>query len=402
MVGWRILLWAVLVLAVVLFLYLVRGILLPFILSFIIAALLEPSVRKLRLRGYSRLRSVTLVMAVFLLTMTAAGLYLVPRITEQIGTLTREVERFTRSVTTADQSQNFFVRWNPVIQPSIRTEASPIDRLLERYGPTMERFGLPSNRRAIVAQYIEPNRPQIARTVQGGFRSFFGLLTGLFSSLLLVIIVPILVPLILMDMENIRRRTPRWIPPTIRASTLAIVNDIGQVFIRYLRGIATVVLLFTVAVTALLIVMRVPYGPLMGLLFGALYIVPYIGNIISCFVLLCLIGFSDVSRGYIFGMADPWAYAVIVTALFLLVGWLFDHLIYPQMVGNAVGLNPVVSMFVIFCGGALFGLPGMLIAFPLAGAVKIVLDRLLRLTTTTGEALRLPSVPLRHRGKSAL
>ena len=64
------------------------------------------------------------------------------------------------------------------------------------------------------------------------------------------------------------------------------------------------------------------------------------------------------------------------------------------MVGNSVGLSPVVSMFVIFCGGALFGLPGMLIAFPLAGSVKVILDRLLRITSSSPEGLGAPVVPL--------
>ena len=72
----------------------------------------------------------------------------------------------------------------------------------------------------------------------------------------------------------------------------------------------------------------------------------------------------------------------------------------PQARG-AVGLDPIVSMFVIFSGGALFGLPGMIIAFPLAGSVKVVLDRLIRVTSGTSEAVRLPSTPLRHRGSQS-
>jgi predicted PurR-regulated permease PerM len=54
-------------------------------------------------------------------------------------------------------------------------------------------------------------------------------------------------------------------------------------------------------------------------------------------------------------------------------------------------------MFVIFSGGALFGLIGMIIAFPLAGAVKVILERLLRVTSVQAETLALPMVPLRHR-----
>jgi predicted PurR-regulated permease PerM len=75
----------------------------------------------------------------------------------------------------------------------------------------------------------------------------------------------------------------------------------------------------------------------------------------------------------------------------------YDSLVYPRVVGKAVGLDPVVSMFVIFSGGALFGLVGMIIAFPLAGSVKVILDRLIRITSASQDALRLPSVPLRHR-----
>ncbi|MEJ5169530.1 MAG: AI-2E family transporter, partial [Fimbriimonadales bacterium] len=70
---------------------------------------------------------------------------------------------------------------------------------------------------------------------------------------------------------------------------------------------------------------------------------------------------------------------------------------YPRVVGRSVGLHPLVSMFVILSGGALFGILGMLLAFPIAGSLKVVLDRLLRVTSQTTSAATLPAVPLRHR-----
>jgi predicted PurR-regulated permease PerM len=54
-------------------------------------------------------------------------------------------------------------------------------------------------------------------------------------------------------------------------------------------------------------------------------------------------------------------------------------------------------MFVIFSGGALFGLPGMILAFPVAGSIKVLLDRVIRFTNKTDGELILPEVPLRHR-----
>jgi predicted PurR-regulated permease PerM len=70
--------------------------------------------------------------------------------------------------------------------------------------------------------------------------------------------------------------------------------------------------------------------------------------------------------------------------------------VYTRIVGNSVGLHPLVSFFVVFSGAALFGPAGMIMAFPVAGSVKIILDRLLMITSNSQE-LSLPSVPLRHR-----
>jgi predicted PurR-regulated permease PerM len=397
MVGWRILLWAVLVLIVLLFLYQVRGILLPFIVSFIIAALLEPSVRRLRLRGYSRRAAVTLVMSAFFLVVIALGILFGPRLSAQVVNLTHRATEFARGLATPRAEDNFFLRWNPAVVQPTADPTGEIDRILERYGPQLERVGLPATRQAIFAQYIEPQRPRIAAAAQAAVASLFGFVTNLFSQILFVILVPLLVPLMLLDMENFRQRTPRWIPPSIRASTLAMMGDIGRVFINYLRGISTVVLLFIVSMSALFLFFEVPYAILLGILFGALYLVPYLGNLISTVILFAVIGFGGVQGNFLFTLPNAWVYAIIVTVLFQVIGTVFDYLIYPQMVGGSVGLSPVVSVFVIFSGAALFGLPGMIIAYPLAGAVKVVLDRVLRVTSTTGDKLDLPSVPIRHR-----
>ncbi|HEY0867397.1 MAG TPA: AI-2E family transporter [Fimbriimonas sp.] len=397
MVGWRILLWALLVLSLVLFLYLVRGILLPFIVSFIIAALLEPTVRRLRLRGYSRARAVTLVMLAFYLFFIAAGVLVAPSVTRQVTNLTAKIEDVSRSVSESSQNDNFFLRWNPAIQVQQQSPATAADRFFERYGVHLERIGLPSSRRELMDQYVDRQRPKIAQWVQSSSQSFFGLVTNVFSQIVNAILIFLLVPMFLSDMEGFRRRSPRWIPPSIRESTLRMFSDIGQVFVRYLRGMVTVLLLFTLAVTVVLMFLQVPFAILVGALFGALYLIPYIGNIVAALSLFVMVGMSGVHSNLLFGFPNSWAYAALCTVIYLGVAWLFDHLIYPQMVGNAVGLSPVVSMFVIFCGGALFGLPGMLIAFPLAGSVKVILDRLIQVTSTSAEGLDLPATPLRHR-----
>jgi predicted PurR-regulated permease PerM len=396
MPGWRIALWAALCLVAVLFLYLVRGILLPFLVAFVIAALLEPAVRRLRLRGLSRGVSVVIVIGAFYGAMLVAGALIVPSLVRETQSLTEQATKLAADISQSNDDDSFFLRWNPSVKAHAAAP-SEVDQLLSKYSSQLQRVGLPTSRREIMEQYVDKNRPQIAKAVQNFSNSAFGFLTNVFGQMMFVILVPILVPLFLSEFESIRRRGPRYIPPSIRESTVRMLGEIGQVFSRYLRGVATVVLLYSVVMTILLWTTGVRGWPILGPLFGLLYLIPYVGNVISAITVFTILGTTGPTGGLIHPDMNSWAYGGIVTAVYLSIGFAFDHMIYPQMVGNSVGLSPVVSMFVIFCGGVLFGLPGMLIAFPLAGSVKVVLDRILRVTSTSTEGLSVPVVPLRHR-----
>ena len=397
MSGWRILLWVALVFAGFGFLWVVRGVLTPFVLSFIIAGLLDPTVRKLRIRGLSLRASVAVVMVVFVGTVSLAAILVAPSISREASNLGDKAQEVTAFLARDNANDNFFMRGNPLIQATQTTTSSQIDTILAANATTLERFGLPTSRRAFTEQYIDKNRPRIAAAATQFSNSLVGIATGLFSGLMNVIFIPIMLPLILMEMEEFRRRGPRWIPPAFRASAVAILGDISQVFVRYMRGITTVVIYYALSMAALMWLTGVPSWILLAPIFGILYLIPFFGNIISAITVFAVVGFSGVTGHFFHPFPSPWAYAELVTGLYLLVGFAYDHFIYPQMVGNSVGLSPIVSMFVIFCGGALFGLPGMLISFPLAGSVKVVLDRLIRFTSASGDVLRLPSVPLRHR-----
>ncbi len=389
-------LWGSLVLLALVFLYLVRGILTPFILSFLIAALLEPGIRKLRLRGYSRFSSVLLVYLLFFGTITGLGVWIAPKVAAQVRNVSDSARNFAATLSKENEDANFFVRWNPRLQAEAVANPDQVDQILTRYKSTLERFGLPSNKRAFIEQYVEPRRSQISGFFQKGFDFLLGAAGGLAAQVLNIILIPILTFMILMDMENFKRRAPKWIPPSLRAGTLNILGDIYEVFIRYLRGISIVMGLYIVCACLLLTLLNVPYGIILGILFGGLYLIPYIGNVIALLTVFLLVGLKGVDGTLGIHMSSAWPYALTVSLIYFGMGTIFDHLIYPQMVGNSVGLNGIVSMFVILCGGALFGIIGMLLAFPVAGSAKVILDRLLRITSKSGDTLALPSVPMRH------
>jgi len=398
MQGWRILLWVALVAVGIGFLWLVRGVLLPFVVSVVIAAILEPGVRKLRLKGFSRRAAVYTVLTGFFGAVLAIGVIAVPTMARQVAGVSVQAQELTRFLTEDGANDNFFVRWNPVVI-SKRGEgpSGQIDQLLTQYGPTLERFGIPSTRRGLIDQYVDRNRPKIAAWVQGVFDSFFGFATGILSQAFVVILVPLIVTMLLLEMDNFRRRTPKWIPPSIRESTVSVMRDVGDVFFSYLRGISLLILYFTIAQTIMLTAAGLPYAILLGIVFGTFYLIPIFGNIISSVCIFLIIGMTGVTGNALFDVGNPWLYGLMVAALYQSIGGMFDTFVAPRTVGHSVGLSPLMSIFVVMSGQALFGLPGMIVAFPLAGAIKVILDRLFRLTSATQESLALPVVPLRHR-----
>lgn len=398
MAGWRIFLWATIVVVALLFLYLVRSVLLPFIIAILVSILLDPAIRKLRIRGYPRPVAVSIVFVVFFGFLTALGIWLAPTVGQQLGNVRSNLENLGRQFAEVEPRQNYYLRWNPAYVAQGPVKPNPVDQILTDLAPTLERVGLPSTRKELVEKYVTPNQKEIGQRIQHFFAGFLGIASSAVSQIMFLLLTPLLIFMILVDLERLKRRGASWIPPSIRAETVQMLGDIGQVFVKYIQGVTNAVLLYMAGSAVVLTLLGAPYSILLGILFGAIYLIPYIGPLISWAVLFFVVGLSGKDNVLFFQLSSSWAAATVLVVIFLVFDRGFDTFVFPRIMGKAVGLHPVVSMFVIFSGAALFGLVGMIIAFPLAGAVKVVLDRLIRVTSTPTEGLDLPAIPLRHRG----
>jgi predicted PurR-regulated permease PerM len=452
--GARIWLWVVVVLIAALFLYAVRAILFPFIAGILISALLEPAIQKLRSRGLSRGLAVGLVTVAFFVLITGVIAFLAPRAAYQVNRIQQDVTywinntafaptRLERFLTSPDVKEKIetgqfrdrtfslepteFLRWleNPtrpdyyytefftVLRQELSTvglptnrqaliqairmpsEQSPVDRWLAENRKTLDRLGLPTTREELEARLgLEDRVRGLVDSAIGAASSVF---SYLLSSLFWILFTPIITIFILLDYDRLRRRSLAWIPPSIRPAATDLLDEIGEVLSGYVRGLMLSVSLYTVLMMGLLSLLGVPYALFLGILIGAIYLIPYIGNFISVILIaLTIVAFGKTGTPfYDFGSTST--YLLVCIGTFLLIGALYDQLVHPNIVGRNVGLPPVVSFFVIFSGGALFGLPGMILAFPVAGTIKVILDRIIRFTTgADGSSLKLPRVPSRH------
>ncbi|MEO7453269.1 MAG: AI-2E family transporter [Fimbriimonadales bacterium] len=448
--GSRVILWVAIVLVATFFLYLVRAILFPFVFGLVAAALLDPSIRFLRKKGMSRGFAVWSMLIIFFSGLVGAAVLIAPRVAGQFGSIQTNVTTLVRTELFPETKVDHFLvdpgalrirdnlsepypiesrsfgDWlrNPAADddtydeffvmegtqlgqaglPSRRdqliahleTPVKPgwVDHMLEDYKPTLQKVGLPTTRTGLEEMF------QIKKNVSGIAGKVFGNLGGILqyatSSLFLLVITPLVTALVLMNYDDFRRRFVTWIPPTIRPAATDLLADLGDVISGYVRGLTRSVLLYSAINAVLFTILGVPYALLLGLLVGVFYVIPYLGFLLSAAAIWIAIVSGDASGFLGIEMAKG-GYVVLVLVVYIVVGLVYDSVIHPQLVGKSVGLHPVVSVFVVLCGGALLGIAGMLLAFPVAGMVKVILDRLIRYTTTTGgEEMELPRVPTRH------
>jgi predicted PurR-regulated permease PerM len=378
-------------------LYLVRGILLPFIIAILISALLGPAFRWLRSKGWGSTFAALVPMLIFFGVILVSALALAPVITSQVGGLKDRGEQLVTSLAKPNPLDNFFMRGNPQNRIKQAEIKEPVDQFLQNNSDLLNRFSLPTSKREIIGQYIEPQREQIKTTIQTIIKSSIGVATGFVSQAFTLIFIPLLVWFILPNTDAFKKKIINFIPPQLRTSSVDLADDLGDVFSSYLRGVALAVFGYMAFMAILFSLLGAPYGLLLGCMFGMIYLIPYLSVMISATTLFLVTGLSGKDHWLGVHFSSSWSYAGILVAIYVACHFIFDSAVYPRFVGKAVGLDPIVSMFVIFCGGALFGLPGMILAFPVAGCVKVIFDRLLKVTNQESTELILPEKPLRHR-----
>lgn len=383
------------------FLWAVRGVLMPFALAWLIAMLLEPAVRGLGKLKVPRPAAVIVITLLFFGTIAGLAIWIVPKIGNQINQLRSSVQTFGERLSEESADDNPFVRWNPAVRAKEPGPLGVVDQYIQAYRPTLEQFGLPTTRRAFTADYVDPHRSDITTSLQNVFNGFVNFLGGAASQVVLLGFTPIFAIFLMLDLDKFRSKAVNWIPPAIRGPTKRLLDDVGDVFQNYIRGVTINIAAYVIVQMVVLSLFGAPYSLIVALIAGALYLIPNIGGLISMVLLFIVTGVTGTRGNWFMELPSSWAFAVVLALVFTTVTTCWDMLVTPRVVGQSVKLHPFFGMFVVFCGGALFGLVGMMLAYPIAGVVKLLMERLMNVTHQQGSVLALPEIPLRHRTESA-
>lgn len=202
-------------------------------------------------------------------------------------------------------------------------------------------------------------------SITGGVGSVVSGITGAASDAFFAAIFAIY---FLLDSEGIQRYWNRvrkiFIKPETQAKVHEFLMDADKCFSGYIRGQFMDAVLVGIVTFIAMLICKVPYPFVIGLLTGIGNLIPYVGPVIGFATLLivCLI-------------ENAWSKLLIggiVLAVLLVVD---GNVINPKLLSSSIEIHPLLVFAAMIAGSAVGGLLGMLIAVPLAALLKIEFDK---------------------------
>ena len=325
--------WGLGALAFLVLIYLLRGVLLPFVAGMAIAYFLDPLAERLQRLGLSRSMATTLITLVFFAVFGLLLFVLVPILEQQVVT---------------------FVQRLPAYIAALQERVQPlVDDLYRRLKP-----GDIEKLQGSVGAY--------AGTAVGWAVSLIrGVLTGsiaIMSILSLLFITPVVTFYLLRDWHKVVHTVDDWLPRHHADTIRFELREIDRTLAGFVRGQATVCITLAAFYGIGLTLTGLDLGLMIGLGTGLGAFVPYVGMLIG---LIASLGLA-VAQG------AEWHLLGGVGVVFLLGNMLEGNFLTPKLVGDRVGLHPVWIIFSLLAGGALFGFVGILLAVPAASVIGVV------------------------------
>lgn len=319
-------------------LWVLKAALTPLAAAFVIAYLLDPLIDRFEARRVRR------PFAIFLLLGLVGGglfgflLFVIPRLVREITAL-------------AEQMPGYLERFVGEVVPAVERQLG---------------VELPRTFEAVLGE-LRGAELTVLGTLRDVLTGTLSTLTGTVGVLVALLVIPILAYYLLVQFDEIVARLGRLVPPRHRAYVFEKVRTTDRLVSGFLRGQVLVAACLGVLYAIGFSVIGIDLAIGVGLLAGAMAVIPYLGNVVALgtATILCVLKFGF--DGHL----------LAVVAWYVVVQNLEGFVLTPRIVGSSVGLHPAAVIVALLIGGDLFGFLGLLIAVPAAAVVKVFADEAL-------------------------
>lgn len=329
--------WFAIAAAGSLLLWLLAPVLTPFIVGAVLAYALHPAVERLAARRVPRLLAVLGVEVLFIVALLAVLLLIVPILSKEL----------------------------PLLREQIPALA---DRLNRALSPWLAQWGVNvaldiAGIKAFMLKVLDANLEDWFTTALSSARIGGSILLALIGN---VVLVPVVLFYLLMDWPQIVARTQSFVPPRRRAQVDSFLAECDAVLGQYLRGQLLVMLILAAFYSIGLALFRFDLALPVGVFTGLAIFIPYLGFGLGLLLAL-LAGLLQFASWY----------GVVAVAVVYGIGQVVESLyLTPRLVGERIGMDPLMVIFALLAFGHLFGFVGVLVALPLSALIVVAVRRL--------------------------
>ncbi|MCH5218141.1 MAG: AI-2E family transporter [Muribaculaceae bacterium] len=323
-------------------LFVLRGVLLPFMVAMLLAYMMEPVV--LWNRRWTRCRRrfipVMLTLLEVIVVLGVFGAIFVPYLIQETTQLADAIQQYATT----------------------QVDIPYISREVHRF--IQENINFEE-----VTKYLSQEQwGDIARTLLSSSWTVLSSSVGFVWELVSWLIVLLYLIFIMVDYERLMLSFRQLVPYSHRKRVFRIFDDIKVAMNRYFRGQFLIASLVGVLFSIGFVIIGLPMGVAFGLFIGMLNMVPYLQLVsLPICAFLCLVG--TVSGGM-----DFWPLLWESLAVYVIVQLIQDLLLTPKIMGKAMGLNPAIILLSLSVWGCLLGFLGLIIALPLTTLVLSYYD----------------------------
>ena len=319
-------------------LYLLKPVVIPFIIAFFIAYLFSPLVDRLQKIGLPRWLSIGTVFIGIGVAVTMAFWYIVPLIWKQLVIARDSIPVGINWINST------FLPW---VSNTFNVEQMEIDT---------------NHMSTIVMDYIQTNystdslQAMALRVAQSGLN--FIQVGGT------VVLIPIIAFYFLLDWRRMLDSLRRLIPRPYEKTTLEIATECHSVLGAFVKGQFLVMILLGIVYAVGLQLIGLDVGLIIGMIAGLASIIPYLGFAVGIVA-------AVIATLLQFGV--DWMQLALVLVVFMIGQGVEGYVLQPFLLGDKIGLSPVAVVFAVLAGAQLAGFLGMLIALPVAAVIVVLL-----------------------------
>lgn len=331
------------------------------IIAIIFAYIIDPIVNYLERKGIKRQFGVIIVYISVILIFGILIVSVIPKTINEISnlltslpamvdTLIREVNNFVSNVFAKfniELPENFinvYKETNPKVNGDVETPQIVSDIL--------------DSIKATINDLIVKAQGSLMGSLSNVLSKLYGFLTSAFR-LVLIIIFSFYFSV---DKDRFMHRVKKAIPNKYRDDISYLTSNIDTALQQFIRGRMLMAIFVGLLTMAYLLVLRVDFAIIIGLITCVADIIPYIGPFLGC------------APAVLFAFMDSPMKALWVLILFVIVQWVENNILAPKLIGDSTGLNPLVILISIIIGGGIFGVWGMVISVPLTSIIFILVD----------------------------